>query len=112
MKRIALCLATAAALGLSALATPSLAGGLVAVGGLPPAPWAWYGAGPAYYGYGPLAYDSYVFANQYPLYTGRTVTAVAVELSNSRFRRHRVAGPGVAYYQSQYPRGYRIHPNW
>ena len=113
MRRIALFLATATALG--AGATSALAGGLVAVGGLAPsgAVYGYYGSGPVYSGvYGPLAYDSYAFAYEYPIYTGRQVTAVAVELANSRFRHRPVAGPGVAYYRSYLPRPYRIHPNW
>lgn len=84
MKKTALFLATAATLGLCTVATSALAGGLVPLGGLPPTnSWGW-GNGPSYYGdYVPSAYDSYVFAYQYPVYTGRQVTAVAVELSNS-----------------------------
>ena len=114
MKRTALFLATAAALGLTAVATPALAGGLVALGGLPPPATAWaYGSGPTYYGdYVPSAYDSYAFAYQYPVYTGGQVTAIAVDLANYRFRHRRVAGPGVAWYGSQYPRSYRVHRYW
>ena len=113
MKRTALFLAAAATLGLGSVATSALAGGLVPLGGLPPTnAWGW-DAGPTYYGdYGPSAYDSYVFACQYPVYTGRQVTAVAVELSNSRFRHRRVAGPGVAWYGSKYPRFYRVSRYW
>jgi hypothetical protein len=114
MKRTALFLATAATLGLSTVATSALAGGLVALGGLPPPAnaWAW-GNGPAYFGeYAPSAYDSYVFAYQYPIYTGRQVTAIAVDLSSSRFRHRRVAGPGVAWYGSHYPRVSRVHRYW
>jgi hypothetical protein len=104
--------ATAVTLGLGNVATPALADGLVAAGGLRPAPYAW-GSGPLYYGaYAPLAYDSYVFAYEYPVYTGRTVTATAVELVNSRFRHRRVAGPGVAYYGTYIPGPYRIRANW
>lgn len=113
MKRTALFLAAAATLGLGTVATPALAGGLVAVGGLPPAPYSAWGAAPIYSGpYAPLAYDSYVFAYEYPVYTGRTVTAVAVELGNSRFRHRRVTGPGVAYYRTYIPGPYRIRANW
>ena len=112
MKRTALFLAAAAAIGLGTAATPALAWGLDAVGGLPPAPYAW-GSAPLYYGaYAPLAYDSYVFGYEYPVYTGRTVTAIAVELGNSRFRHRRVTGPGVAYYRSYIPGPYRIRANW
>ena len=113
MKRTALFLATTVILGLGTVATSALAGGLVPLGGLAPTnAWAW-GAGPAYYGdYGPSAYDSYVFAYQYPVYTGGQVTAVAVDLSNSRFRHRRVAGPGVAWYGSKYPRWYRVNRYW
>lgn len=112
MKRIALFLATAAALGAGATSAP--AGGLVAVGGLSSAGYVWsYGNGPVYSGgWAPLAYDSYALAHQYPVYTGRQVTAIAVEMSNSRFRHRPVVGPGVAYYRSHLPRPYRVHPNW
>ncbi|HKU07478.1 MAG TPA: hypothetical protein VJR30_15520 [Bradyrhizobium sp.] len=115
MRRTAVFLAAAATLGLGCLSTPALAGGLVAVGGLPPtgAVYGYYGGGPAYSGvYGPLAYDSYALAFEYPIYTGREVTAVAVEMVNSRFFHRRVAGPGVAYYRSYLQRPYRIHANW
>ena len=40
-------------------------------------------------------YDSNVFANQYPVATGRDVTATAVDLVNSRCHRRRVAGTRV-----------------
>src|SRR5262245_37804801 len=105
MKRTVLSLVTVATLGLSAIPTSALAGGLVAVGGLAPAPYAWGSRqGPIYYaGYTAPAYDSYAFAYEYPIYTGRTVTAIAVELVNSRFRHRRVTGPGIAYYRSEYP---------
>ena len=116
MKRTALFLATTVTLGLSTVTTSALAGGLVAVGGLPPPANAWgygySGNGPYYGEYAPVAYDSYVFAYQYPIYTGRQVTATAVELFNSRFRQRRVVGPGVAWYRSDYPRGYRVHRYW
>src|SRR5262245_58196087 len=112
MKRTALFLATAATLGLGTVATPALAGsGLVARGGLPPAPYAWWFA-PLYNGaYAPLAYDSYAFGYEYPVNTGSTVTATAVELVNSRFRHRRVTGAGVAYYGAYIPGPYRIRAN-
>jgi hypothetical protein len=110
MKKTALFLVTLAAFG--AVATSALAGGLVAVGGLP-SPAYGYGNGPVLYGeYAPLAYDSYVFSYEYPVFSGKQVTAVAVELANSRFRHRRVVGPGVAWYRSEYPRGYRVHRYW
>ena len=86
MKRTALALALAATLGL--------------IGGLAPPAYAWgpgYGNGPAYYG------DAY----EYPSYTGGDVTAIAVDMFNSRFRHRRVVGPGVVYYRGEYPRTYR-----
>ena len=102
MKRTALFLATAATLGLSTVTTSALAGGLVAVGGLAPSANAWgpvfgySGNGPVYYGeYAPVAYDSYAFAYQYPIYSGSQVTATAVELVNGRFRHRRVVGPAL-----------------
>ena len=49
-------------------------------------------------------YDSNVFANEYPVATGREVTATAVDLVNSRFRHRRVTGPGVIWQ--------RRHPGW
>ena len=49
-------------------------------------------------------YDSNVFADQYPVATGRDVTATAVDLVNSRFRHRRVIGPGVIWRRS--------HPGW
>ena len=103
-------------------AGPALAGEpLTGTGGLPYREYGWgyYGNGPAYYGesgyyggYGPAAYDSYAFAYEYPAYTGTPVTATAVELFNYRFRHRQVVGPGVAYYRSEYPRGYRINRYW
>lgn len=111
MKRTALFLAAAATLGLGAVATPAQADFRVALGGLSPAN-AW-GSGPSYYGdYVPSAYDSYVFSYQYPVYTGRQVTAIAVDMSTSRFRHRRVTGPGVAWYGSNYPRFYRVNRYW
>lgn len=114
MKRTALFLATAATLGFCAATTSALAGGLVPVGGLPPLAYGWgyYGNGPVYSGeYGPLAYDD-PFSYQYPIFTGRQVTATAVEMVNSRFRHRRVVGPGVAWYRGEIPRAYRVDRNW
>ena len=48
-------------------------------------------------------YGSEAFSYQYPVATGRDVTAVAVDLVNSRFRRQRVTGPGVIYRRSAVP---------
>jgi len=48
-------------------------------------------------------YDSIVFANQYPVYTGSDVGAVAVDFVNSRFVYRPVVGPGVIYRRSHYP---------
>ena len=49
-------------------------------------------------------YDGNVFAYQHPVATGRDVTATAVDLVNSRFRRQRVMAPGVIWQ--------RRHPGW
>jgi hypothetical protein len=88
MKRSARVLATVATLGL--------------IGGLAPPAYAW-GPGYGYYGNGPAYYgDPY----EYPSYTGSDVTAIAVDMINSRFRHRRVVGPGVVYYRGEYPRTY------
>jgi hypothetical protein len=88
MKRTAGVLATVATLGL--------------IGGLAPPAYAW-GPGYGYYGNGPAYYgDPYM----YPSYTGSDVTAIAVDMVNSRFRHRRVVGPGVVYYRGEYPRTY------
>ena len=120
MKKTALALSTAAALGLSAVAVsgPALAGeARTGTGGLAtpayPLGYGFYGNGPVYYGeYGPPAYDSYAFAYEYPAYTGGDVTAISVDLSNYRFRHRRVVGPGVVYYRGELPRPYRVNPYW
>ena len=39
---------------------------------------------------------------EYPVYTGRDVTAIAVDLVNSRFLHRRVVGPGVVYPRNRY----------
>jgi hypothetical protein len=112
MKKTALALATAAALGLSAVAVSesALAGeARTGTGGLPTLPYpigvGFYDHNPVYYGeHAPLpAYGSYAFAYAYPVYTGGDVTAVAVDFTNSRFRHRRVVGPGVVYYQGEWP---------
>ena len=48
-------------------------------------------------------YGSIAFSYEYPVATGRDVTAVAVDLVNSRFRHQRVTGPGVIYRHSSVP---------
>ncbi|WP_156918303.1 hypothetical protein [Bradyrhizobium sp. Cp5.3] len=110
MKRTAGVLAAAAIVGLAATSGSALADGARSGWGL------WYGSygdGPAYYGEHALpAYDSYAFAYEYPVYTGSNVTAIAVDLVNSRFRHRRVVGPGVVYHRGEYPRPYRINPYW
>jgi hypothetical protein len=105
MKRTARVLLAVSILGFSAVATSgsALAGGALGdTGGLPTPQYPW-GFG---YGYAHPAYDSYVFAYEYPVYTGHDVTAIAVDLVNSRFRHRRVVGPGVVYYRSKYPNPY------
>ena len=79
------------------------AGARSGTGGLPTSDYSWgfgygfYGKGPVYYGqYASPAYDGYDFPYEYPVYTGGNVTAIAVDLVNSRFRHRRVAGPGVS----------------
>jgi hypothetical protein len=122
MKRTVRVLAAAAILGFSAVATSGSAladGARSGTGGLatPAYPcgligYCFYGKGPVYYGeYAPLAYDSY-FAYEYPVYTGSDVTAIAVDLFNSRFRYRRVVGPGVVYYRGEYPHAYRVNRYW
>jgi hypothetical protein len=39
---------------------------------------------------------------EYPVYTGREVSATAVYLVNSRFLHRRVVGPGVVYHPKRY----------
>ena len=108
MKRTVCALATAATLGLGtvALSGPALADGArTAIGGLPAPAYGW-GPGYGYYGNGPAYYgDPYM----YPSYTGSDVTAIAVDMVNSRFRHRRVVGPGVVYYRGEYPRIYRVN---
>jgi hypothetical protein len=48
-------------------------------------------------------YDGNAFSYQYPIATGRDVTAVAVDFVNSRFRHQRVTGPGVIYRRNAVP---------
>lgn len=100
MKRTARVLLTLSILGFSAV---NITGSALADDTL-------RGATPQYrwgfYGYAPTAYDSY-FAYEYPVYAGRDVTAIAVDLVNSRFRHRRVTGPGVVYHRSEYPNQYR-----
>jgi hypothetical protein len=70
-------------LGLSALAPSALADD---------AQFAWgfgYGSRPTY--------DGYLYSRGYPVYVGHDVTAIAVDLTNSRFRHRRVTGPGVVF---------------
>lgn len=120
MKRTALALATAATLALTTITIsgPALAGGArTATGGLAPPAYTWgsgyYGNGPTYYGeYAPLAYDSYAFGYEYPVYTGGDVTATSVDLVNYRFQHRRVVGPATVYYHGDYPRAYRMHRHW
>lgn len=50
----------------------------------------------------PIVYDSYAMRYEIPAYTGRDVTAVAVDFINSRFRHRRATGPGVIYHRSFY----------
>jgi hypothetical protein len=98
------------------VAGPALAGEPpTGTGGLPYRGYGWgcYGNGPVYYGeYGPAAYVNYALAYEYPVYTSSPVTATAVDLSNYRFRHRQVVGPGLAYYRSEYPSGYRINRYW
>ncbi|MBR0786873.1 hypothetical protein [Bradyrhizobium iriomotense] len=112
-------LAAAALLGIGTLVTSgsAVAGGTrMGTGGLPTVENAWgfgYGQGPSFYGqYAPLAEDSYVFSYEYPVFAGRDVRAIAVDLTNSRFRHRPVAGPGIIYYRGQYPRPYRMNQYW
>ncbi|MCC8939148.1 hypothetical protein H8A99_22395 [Bradyrhizobium sp. Arg68] len=93
MKRTPRLLLAVSLLGLSALAS---SGSALADGdGAPFAPRFPWG-----FGYGsPPTYDGYLFSNGYPVYTGRDVTAIAVDLVNARFRHRRVVGPGVIYSQ-------------
>ena len=51
---------------------------------------------------GPTAYDGYSIAYEVPVDTGRDVTAVRVDLVNSRFQHRRVAGPGVIYRRARF----------
>jgi hypothetical protein len=57
-------------------------------------------------------YDSYIFAYEYPVYTGGNVTAIAVDFVNSRFRHRRVTGPGVVYHHGEFPHSYGVNPYW
>ena len=95
MKRTARALAMAATLGL--------------VGVLAPPAYAW---GPGYYGYGPVAYGGYISPYECFTYTGRDVTAIAVDLVNGRFVHRRVVGPGVIWHRAEYPGDYRMNRNW
>lgn len=122
MRKTARVWAIAFAFAISAMAAsgPALAGDMTGTGGLPyrgSGWWGYYGNGPVNYGdgygaYGPLAYDSYAFAYEYPVYTGGQVAATAVDLFNYRFTHRRVVGPGVAYYHSEWPRMYRMNRYW
>jgi len=111
--------AAAALVGIGALTASgsALAGGTrMGTGGLPTVENAWgfgYGQGPSFYGqYAPIADDGHAFSYEYPVFVGHDVRAIAVDLSNSRFRHRPVAGPGIIYYRGQYPRPYRINQYW
>ena len=116
----ALLVATALSFGAAASAGPAIADGIRNGAVRPTAPeydwafgWGSYGNGPVYDGeHAPRAYDSYGFAYEYPVYTGSDVTAISVDLINSRFRHRRVTGPGVVYYRGEYPRPYHVNPYW
>jgi hypothetical protein len=122
MRKTAIVLAAAGALGVSALAAPTpaeahwrggfgpaLAGGLIGaaiVGGLASSAYAWgpgygypaYGYAPAYYGGYPGYYGSYAYA---PAYYG--------------YRYRRVVRPAYAYYGPRFyagPRYYRGYRHW
>ena len=85
MKGTVRALVTVSALALSGVATsgPALADGALPA---PQFPWG--------FGYGsPPTYDGYLFSRGYPAYTGYDVSAVAVDLTNSRFRHRRVVAP-------------------
>jgi hypothetical protein len=86
MKRIAQVLLATAILGFSAIATSGSASAAV--------------------------YDSYIFAYEYPVYTGGNVTAIAVDFINSRFVHRRVTGPGVVYHRGETPHAYGVNPYW
>jgi hypothetical protein len=121
MTRTARVLLAAAIFGFGATATAgsaSAGGARSGTGGLPtleyPLTFGYgiYGKGPVYSGaYASPAYDGY-FVYDYPVYTGGDVTAIAVDLVNSRFHHWRVTGPGIVYYRSQHPRPYRVNPYW
>lgn len=120
MKTTAKALLAATVLGFGAAAGPAIADGMrngAVRLTIPENDWTFgwgsYGNGPVYDGApAPRAYDSYSFAYDYPVYTGSDVTAISVDLIDSRFRHRRVAGPGVVYYRSEYPRPYRVNPYW
>jgi hypothetical protein len=120
MKKAVLALATAATIGVTALAAPSpaqawrggwgpgLAGGLVAgavIGGIASSAYA-YGPGYGYegpgYGYAPAYYD-YGYAPAY--YGGYGSSYYAPAYYGPRYRR--VVRPAYAYYGPRYYRGHR-----
>lgn len=112
-------LATAALLGLCALATSGSAlagGGRNGTGGLPTVDTVWgFGYGPGASTYWPsasVAEDSGTFRYEYPVPAGHDVRAIAVDLSSSGFRHRRVAGPGIIYYHGELPRPYRTNQYW
>lgn len=122
MKKATRALTSAAIIGFGIVATfASATAGeeRSGIGALPAPAYGWglgygsYGSGPIYSGeYAPLAGDSYVFSYEYPVYAGGDVTAVAVDLINSRFRHRRVTGPGIVFYRGEFPRPYRMNPYW
>jgi hypothetical protein len=61
-----------------------------------------FGVGATSANAGPTAYDGYAIAYEVPVDTGRDVTAVRVDLVNSRFQHRRVAGPGVIYRRARF----------
>jgi hypothetical protein len=125
MKKTALVLATAAALGLTAIAAPSpaeahwrggafgpgLAGGLIAgavIGGIASSAYS-YGPGYGYYaGYSPGYYEGY---DAYPW--GYTTTYYSSDYAPAYYgpRYRRVVRPAFAYYGAPYP--HRVfHHRW
>jgi hypothetical protein len=128
MRKTALVLAAAGALGISAVAAPTpaeahwrggfgpgLAGGLIAgalIGGLATSAYG-YGPGYGYYGYGPAYYGGY---DPYPWGSYTTTyysTGYAPAYYGYRYRR--VVRPAYAYYGGPFPRPFyhhRWHRHW
>lgn len=134
MKKTALILATAGALGFSTVAAPTpaeahwrgggfgpaLAGGLLAgavIGGLASSAYA-YGPGygyyrPAYYGgYAPAYYGGYGY-DPYP-WGGYTTTYYTTGYAPAYhgYRYRRVVRPAYAYYGTPFPRRHFHHHRW